>query len=167
VDCYYEELKGVWEEHFEHLYGFWRGFLDNVIYAFTDCGDLSRGFARVYCDACRSEFLLAFSCSRRGFCPSCAAKRAATFGALLREEILEEVPHAMWTFTIPKLLRRYFLHDRKLISGLCHAAWETVSELMAEAVGEVEGFRPGMVTVVHTANDDLTWNPHVHSLIML
>ncbi|MGH9382159.1 MAG: transposase zinc-binding domain-containing protein [Thermoanaerobaculia bacterium] len=42
-------------------------FVDEVVYAFLDCGDLDRGFARVFCDACRSEYLLAFSCSRRGF----------------------------------------------------------------------------------------------------
>jgi len=52
-----------------------------------------------------------------GFCPSCAAKRAAVFGAQLRDEILEEVGHAQWVFTIPKLLRPYFLHHRKLVPG--------------------------------------------------
>ena len=65
--------------------------------------------ARAYCDECRSDYLVAFSCSRRVFCPSCAAKRAAIFGALLQEEILEKVGHAQWVFTVPKLLR-YWLH---------------------------------------------------------
>jgi hypothetical protein len=32
------------------------------------------------------------------FCPSGGAKRGAIFGALLREEILEEVGHAQWVF---------------------------------------------------------------------
>jgi hypothetical protein len=32
-----------------------------------------------------------FSCQRRGFCPSCAAKRGALFGALLAEEIVDAV----------------------------------------------------------------------------
>jgi hypothetical protein len=69
VEECYEEVKGTWEERFEVTYGRWRGFVDDIVYAFTDCGNLSRGFARVYCDGCRSEYLLAFSCSRRGFCP--------------------------------------------------------------------------------------------------
>lgn len=99
VDERYEEVKGTWEEHYEGKYGRWRGFVEDVVYAFTDCGDLGRGFARVYCDACRSEYLLAFSCARRGFCCSCAAKRAAIFGAFLQEEVLEEVGHCMWTLT--------------------------------------------------------------------
>ncbi len=163
VDRYYDEVKGVWEERYEHAYGLWRGFVDDVIHAFMACGDFQGGFARVLCDACQSEYLLAFSCSRRGFCPSCAAKRAAIFGALLRDEILEDVPHAMWTFSIPKMLRRYFLYDRKLLGELSRVAWETVRKLQAEAV-QVEGLHSGMVCAVQTANDDLTWSPHIHGI---
>ena len=162
VDDCYEDVKGIWEERFEPKYGRWRGFVDDVVYAFSDCGDLSRGFARVYCDGCRSEYLLAFSCSRRGFCPSCAAKRGAIFGGFLQGEILEEVGHCMWTFTIPKLLRPFFLHRRELLGSLCRAAWETVAELIAEAAGE--GVRPGMVAALHTATSNLAWSPHVHAL---
>jgi hypothetical protein len=111
----FERVKSTWEERFERSYGFWQGCVDDVVLAFQACGDFEGGFARIYCDACRSEFLVAFSCSRRVFCPSCAAKRSAIFGALLREEILEEVGHAQWVFTIPKLLRPYFLYHRELL----------------------------------------------------
>ena len=89
VESCYEEVKQLWDQRFEHRYGRWRGFLDDVVYAFLDCGDLAHGFARVYCDACKNEYLLAFSCSRRGFCPSCAAKRGVIFGALLSDEVVE------------------------------------------------------------------------------
>jgi hypothetical protein len=30
---------------------------------------LDHGFARIYCDACRREFLIAYSCRTRYFCP--------------------------------------------------------------------------------------------------
>lgn len=133
--------------------------------AFQSCGGFEGGFARVYCDNCRAEFLVAFSCTRRGFCPSCAAKRAAVFGALLREEILEEVGHAQWVFTIPKLLRPYFLHHRELLGQLSRAAWETASELISRAGDEGARIRPGMVAVVQTATDLLEWSPHVHALV--
>ena len=77
VDRGYEKLKGIWEERFEASYGFWRGLVDDVVFACQDCGDFQQGFARVRCPECRSEFLVATSCKRRGFCASCAAKRAA------------------------------------------------------------------------------------------
>ncbi len=157
--------EGIWEERFERVYGFWRGFVDDIVYRYSDCGLFEAGFARVYCDACKSEFLVAFSCQARGFCPSCSAKRTAIFGALLVDEILEDVPHSMWSFTVPKMLRPYFLHHRELLGKLCVAAWGTVRELMAEAADEEGGFRPGMVAVVHTAGDFLGWHPHAHAII--
>jgi hypothetical protein len=63
---------------------------------------------------------------------------------LLREEVLEEVGHAQWVFVMPKMLRPYFLHHRKLLGGLARAAWETVRGLMVAATGG-KGPRPGMV----------------------
>jgi len=60
----------------------------------------------VRCGACHAEYLVAFSCKGRGLCPSCAAKRAAALAAFLREEVLADVGHAQWVFSIPKMLRR-------------------------------------------------------------
>jgi hypothetical protein len=63
-----------------------------------------------------------FSCKGRGLCPSCAAKRGAAFGAFLAEEVVEEVGHTHWIFTIPKMLRPYFMHHRELLGRLAGAA---------------------------------------------
>ncbi|HCG0442534.1 TPA: transposase zinc-binding domain-containing protein, partial [Pseudomonas aeruginosa] len=41
------------------------------------CGVLEHGFLRVVCEQCRAERLVAFSCKKRGFCPSCGARRMA------------------------------------------------------------------------------------------
>ncbi len=42
------------------------------------CGRLEHDFIRVRCTACHAERLVAHSCKRRGFCPSCAARRMTT-----------------------------------------------------------------------------------------
>ena len=86
------------------IYVFWRGFLDDVVARYLDCGVLESGFARVFCDRCTDEYLLPFSCKCRGNCPSCDAKRAAAFAAFLKDELLENVAHAQWVFTIPKMI---------------------------------------------------------------
>jgi hypothetical protein len=83
---------------------------------------------------------------------------------LLQEEVLAPVGHWMVTFTVPKMLRPYFLHRRALLGKLSRAAWETVRDLMVEAVGE-EGFCPAMVAVVQTASSSLAWMPHIHALV--
>jgi hypothetical protein len=37
---------------------------------YLECGVLAHGFARVRCESCMDELLVAFSCKGRGMCPS-------------------------------------------------------------------------------------------------
>lgn len=67
-----------------------------VIYKYLDCGDLHLGFARVRCEECGHEYLLAFSCKRRQFCPSCHQKRVVEYGEWLLTNVLKDVPHRQW-----------------------------------------------------------------------
>jgi hypothetical protein len=165
VEALYDTVKGVWEERFEQQYGFWRGFVDGVVDAYLDCGLYESGFARVRCPGCSEEFLVATSCQKRGFCPSCGAKRAAAFAAFLADEVLEQVGHSMWTFSLPKMIRPYFVHHPELRGKLCRAAYETVQEMMAAAAIGTDGFRTGMVAITATAGDLLNVNPHVHAIV--
>ena len=71
--------------------------------------------------------------------------------------------HAQWVFTIPKMLRIYFLHHRELLGALSRAGYETVKELMAAAVEEKD-LRPGMVSVVQTFGEGAKFHPHLHAL---
>jgi ribosomal protein S27E len=56
--------------------------------AYLKCGRLEHGFLRVRCDKCHFERLVAFSCKKRGFCPSCGARRMAETAALLADEVM-------------------------------------------------------------------------------
>ena len=67
-------------------------------------------------------------------------------------------------FTVPKLLRPYFLHHRELLGKLSQAAWQTVAEMVDAAAGGEAPVRPGMVTVIQTARSDLGFSPHIHAL---
>ena len=40
-------MRGQWEERFERRYGFWRGFVDEQVRRYLDCGLFENGFARV------------------------------------------------------------------------------------------------------------------------
>jgi hypothetical protein len=158
-------VQGSWEERFERRYGFWRGLADEAVARDLDCGVWDSGFARVRCRRCPQEFLVAFSCKGRGLCPSCGAKRAAELAAFLMDEVVEDVGHAQWVFTVPKMLRVYFLHHRELLGELSRAAAQTAKELLAAAAGEEEAFRPGIVSVVQTFGDRANFHPHVHALV--
>lgn len=69
-------------------------------------------------------------------CPTCGAKRAAMFSELLQNKFLADVPHAQWVFSIPKMLRLYFLHHRELLGELARLAYEAVHELMVAVIDE-------------------------------
>ena len=78
----------MYEERFESRYGPLRPVVVKRVQEYLKCGILDFGFARVRCPQCRHEYLVAFSCKARGFCPSCQAKRQAEFSAFLTEEVL-------------------------------------------------------------------------------
>ncbi len=45
-------------------------------------------------------------------------------GAFLADKVVEELGHTHWTFTMPKMLRPYFMHNRELLGrlpGVAHA----------------------------------------------
>ncbi len=51
------------------------GFVREEFDAYLRCGRLEHGFVRAKCEGCRHEYLIPFSCRKRGFCPSCGARR--------------------------------------------------------------------------------------------
>jgi len=77
VQDHFRMLEIVYDERFAPAYGAWRAVVREVADKFLACGILDHGFARVRCDECAHEYLLAFSCKGRYFCPSCHAKRLA------------------------------------------------------------------------------------------
>ncbi|MBU1901948.1 transposase zinc-binding domain-containing protein [Patescibacteria group bacterium] len=58
----------TYDDRYQPRYGFLRSIIPEVVHKFMDCGDLERGFARVRCDHCQHEYLLAFSYKGRWLC---------------------------------------------------------------------------------------------------
>ncbi len=120
---HFDEFEASYETAYQERYGFYRAVIRKVVKKFLDCGDLTQGFARVQCGQCHYEYLLAFSCKGRYFCPSCHQKRVLQFGAWVTEHVLPPVPHRQYVFTIPKMLRVYFRKDRRLLGKLSQCAY--------------------------------------------
>ena len=99
------------------------GYVQREFEAYLKCGLLGHGFLRVRCESCHAEHLVAFSCKRRGFCPSCGARRMAESAALLVDEILPEAPIRQWVLSFPYPLRFLFATRPKIISG--YWVWST------------------------------------------
>ena len=172
VEAHFEDLETVWDDRYARKYGFWLPYVMDVIFRYLNCGDLHFGFARVKCEDCGHEYLLAFSCKRRHFCPSCAAKqmplgchqkRVVEFGEWLCEEVLKYVPHRQWVFSIPKRLRIYFIMDRKLLAKLSQCAWKVLNLYLTQAVA-YDDAKAGAAVAVQSFGDFQNFNPHLHVL---
>ena len=68
------------------------------------------------------------------------------------------------SFGIPKILRRYFLYDRKFLADLSRCAWESLKVFLQDAVPENDPI-PGAVIAKQTFGDFLGFNPHTHILV--
>ncbi|MGH8195389.1 MAG: transposase zinc-binding domain-containing protein [Woeseiaceae bacterium] len=86
---------------------------------FLACGDLHQGFARIYCDQCGHDYLPAYSCKTRYFCPSCHQKRMLGYGEWLEDSLLAPVPDRQYVFALPKLIRPFFRYRRRYLGALC------------------------------------------------
>ena len=67
------------------------GYVAREFEDYLKCGRLEHGFLRVRCQSCHHEKLVAFSCKRRGFCPSCGVRRMVDSAALLVIDELHNV----------------------------------------------------------------------------
>lgn len=157
-----DELSYVWEQRFQPHYGALRDEVLKALDAYLNCGIVVHGAARATCHSCKHSRLIAFSCKKRGVCPSCATKRSLIFAENLHVNVLETVPHRHAVFTLPKRLRPYFRYNRKLHQVLFKAAWESVHEMYQALMPD--GI-PAAVLALHSAGDALNHNPHVHGII--
>jgi len=141
-----------------------RPVVSEVLEKFTRCGDLHRGFARVRCPHCQLEYLLAFSCKTRGFCPSCQQRRTVETAQFLVNDVLAIVPHRHYVFSLPVALRGFFQRDRSLLKVLCRLANESLVEYFRSALDRADG-APGVVLTLHTFGDFLNFHPHIHAVV--
>jgi len=99
------------------------GYVREEFEAFLRCGVLKHVFLRVVCEQCHAERLLAFSCKRRGFCPSCGARRMAESARHLAEEVFGSRPVRQWVLSFPYPLRFLFASKPETIGpvlGIVH-----------------------------------------------
>ena len=129
--------------------------------AYLRCGILAHGFARVRCDGCATERLVAFSCKGRGTCPSCGARRMVEAAAHLNDAVLPPVPIRQWVLSLPKRLRPYLPHDPELAGAILRVLLRAIqTRLRRTSPGSAPDARLGAVSFLHRFGSSL--NPHFH-----
>ena len=96
-------------------------FVVREVEEYLRCGLLEHGCVRVACCSCGFERLVAFSCKRRGFCPSCLGRRMADMAVHLEQEVFPEAPVRQWVCSMPWGIRAVIGYDRKLCADVVSA----------------------------------------------
>jgi len=144
-------------------------FIEQELRAFLRCGILAHGFLRLHCDDCGQDRLVAFSCKRRGFCPSCGGRRMADTAAHLVDRVLPEVPIRQWVLTLPYPLRYRCAYDAALTSAVLRAFIRALFAELRRRAREQWDLRPeqcGAVTFIQRFGSALNLNVHFHTLAL-
>jgi len=86
------------------------------------------------------------------------------FGHHLKKTVLYPVPHRQYVFSIPKILRRFFLYDRKLLGKLSQCAAKSLTKFLKTTFGKKYGI-PGIIVAIQSFGDYARWHPHLHALV--
>ncbi len=142
-------------------------YIEDEFDAYLKCGRLEEGFLRVRCAHCHAEKLVAFSCKKRGFCPSCGARRMAETAALLADEVLPERPLRQWVLSLPIALRFLLATDPDASTLVLGAAYRTISSYLLEMAGVTRATGDtGAVTLIQRFGSALNLNVHFHMIFL-
>jgi Putative transposase/Transposase zinc-binding domain len=140
-------------------------YVEEEFEAYLKCGRLEEGFLRLRCEQCHAEKLVAFSCKKRGFCPSCGARRMAETAALLADEVLPERPLRQWVLSLPHALRFLLARDPEALTLVLGVVYRTISgHLLTEAGLTRATGATGAVTLVQRFGSALNLNVHFHMI---
>ena len=111
-------------------------FVTDEFDAFLACGILAHGFLRLRCDGCKEEKLVAFSCKRRGICPSCGTRRMAEAAAHLVDCVIPTVPVRQWMMSFPIPLRSLFAVRPELLAPVLQIIHRAIATFLFKQTGQ-------------------------------
>jgi hypothetical protein len=147
-------------------------FVTREFEAYLKCGRLEYGCLRLGCRACGYEQLVAWSCKKRGFCPSCLVRRMTDTAVHLEQNVLPEVPLRQWVCTLPWRLRYLCGYDKALCRDVLNAFIAEVMRSLRHRAKKVWGLQsvaqahPGTVTFIQRFDSALRLNVHFHTLAL-
>ena len=137
-------------------------YVRDAVHSLRSCRTAALGGHVQACPDGHSERVWYNSCRHR-FCPQCAQLQMTQWLERQQARLLA-CDHYHVIFTIPRELNALWLANVRVLAGLCfHAAWDTLSELLADP--KYLGATPGMLAALHTWGQTLVLHPHLHCLV--
>ncbi|HWA78502.1 MAG TPA: transposase [Polyangiaceae bacterium] len=142
-------------------------YVEKEFRAFLKCGIHAFGFLRAVCKLCGQELLVAFSCKRRGACPSCNARRMRGTAAHLVDRVLPEVPVRQWVLSVPFELRLLLARNPSALSTVGRLFVERVLRWQRDCAKRlgIRGAQGGAISFPQRFGGSLNLNVHYHVAI--
>lgn len=137
-------------------------YSQHVLKQLANCHTVKLGVHVYACNHCHHQHYQYHSCGNR-HCPNCGGLKREQW---LQDRMSELLPTTYFhiVFTIPQQLRSIAMGNRKTVFNLLFEA----SNYTLRKLGTDEkylGGTPGIVSVLHTNGQDLTFHPHVHCIV--
>lgn len=135
--------------------------------AYLRCGILAHGFLRAQCTSCQHEMLVAFSCKKRGFCPSCGARRMSETAAHLVDHVLPLKNIRQWVLTFPVPIRLCLAVKPKVMTRVLEISHLVTNQYYRKKAGlTAKNSKSGAVTLIQRFGGSQNLNIHFHQLFV-
>jgi Putative transposase/Transposase zinc-binding domain len=124
------------------------------------CRTAARGGFRYECEDCGYSATLYGSCGSR-YCSQCQGPRRRQW-VEAKQQLLLPVPHHQVVATLPSELRPL---ARRFPSEIFDLLFKANHEMLQRFAGTRWGATPAILSVLHTWARDLSFHPHVHSVV--
>ena len=141
-------------------------FIRDEFEDYLKCGIPEFGIVRTYCHHCRYSGVVAFSCKRRGFCPSCCARRMNDEAAHLVDQVLPKVAYRQWVISFPYKLRFLMAYNQNLTNQILSIFIQTLNSYQKKKAKRygIKNAKLGSVTFIQRFGSALNLNVHFHTL---
>ena len=121
------------------------------------------GYNVSYCEDCGFPLIHAVSCNNRS-CPCCQTPNERKWELERNTELIKAIAYFHVVFTIPHELNALVKANKKILLGLqFRCVQETLLTLCADP--RFMGAKPGIISVLHTWGQRLSFHPHIHVCI--
>jgi len=142
-------------------------YVERELRKYLKCGIHAYGFLRALCKSCGRSLLVAFSCKRRGVCPSCNARRMCATAAHLVDRVIPDVPLRQWVLSVPFELRLTLARRADALSAVGRIFVEEIFRWQRERAREwgIAQSRSGAVQFPQRFGGSLNLNVHYHVVV--
>lgn len=134
-------------------------YLKHKVKSIINCRTMNIGGRVYFCPDLHGGLILFNSCKLRG-CPVCMETEQLKWFYKQKKGLLP-VKHNHLVFKIPTEISNLWLYNKKILQTIIIDA----AAYTAKKVNQDISLKRGWISVLHTAGSDLSYHPHLHTLI--